>query len=64
MVVDKVGDGYAEPIKVKIGPVDKSVITKAYMCIFVSFMVNAVHLEVVSELSTTAFIACPCRFTA
>ena len=35
-----------------------SVITKAYLCIFVSFTVKAVHLEVVPELTTAAFIAC------
>ena len=52
MVFDKVhvGVDYAGPIMVISGPVHRPVITKAYMCVFVSFTVKAVHLEAVSEL--------------
>ena len=64
MVFDKVGVDYARPIMVKSGPVRRPVIIKAYMCIFVSFTVKAVHLEAVSELTTAAFIACLRRFIA
>ena len=37
---------------------------KAYMCIFVSLTVKAVHLEVVSDLTSEAFIATLRRFIA
>lgn len=36
--------------------------SKCYLCIFVCFATKAVHLEVVSELSTNAFILCLRRF--
>ena len=64
MVFDKGGVDYAGPIMVKSGCVCRTVITKAYMCIFVSFTVKAVHLEAVSELITATFIVCSCRFIA
>ena len=62
MVFDKVGVDCAGPIVVKSGPVCMPVITKAYMCVFMSLIVKAVHLEAASELITTAFIACLHRF--
>jgi hypothetical protein len=37
---------------------------KSYFAIFVCFSTKAVHLEVVSELSTEAFLACFKRFTS
>ena len=37
---------------------------KLYICVFVSLTVKAVHLEVVSDLTTEAFIACLRRFIA
>ncbi len=40
----------------------KPVIVKSYVCVFVSLSVRAVHLELVSDLSTDAFIACLRRF--
>lgn len=36
--------------------------SKCYLCIFVCFCTKAVHLEVVSDLSTNAFILCLRRF--
>ena len=56
-VFDKIGVDYAGPILVKSGYVRKPVITKAYVCVFVSFTVKAVHLEPVSDLTSEAFIA-------
>ena len=47
---------------VKSGPGRRPVITKAYTCIFVSLTVKVVHLEVVPELTTAAFVACLHRF--
>lgn len=56
-VFDKVGVDYAGPVLIKYGYVRKPIIVKAYICIFVSLTVKAVHLEVVSDLSSDAFIA-------
>ena len=62
LVFDKVGVDYTWPILVKSGPICRPLITKVYMCVFISFTVNAIclHVEVVSELTTAAFIACLC----
>ena len=62
MVFDKVEVDYARSIMVKSGPVHRPMITKAYMCVFASFAVKSVHLEAVSELTTTTFIACLHKF--
>ena len=63
-VFDKVGIDYAGPIYVKYGTVRKPTVTKAYICVFVSLSVKAVHLELVSDLTTGAFIASLRRFVA
>ena len=44
-VFDKAGLNYAGPILIKYGHVHKPVIVKAYICVFVSLAVKAVHLE-------------------
>ena len=59
---DKVGIDYAGPIYVKQGSVRKPTILKAYVCVFVSLSAKAILLEVVSDLTTEAFIACLRRF--
>ena len=61
-VFDKVGIDYAGPINIKYGYVLKPTIVKAYVCVFVSLSVKAVHLEPVSDLTTEAFIATLRRF--
>ena len=40
----------------------KPTIVKAYICLFVSLSVKAVHLELVTDLTSEAFIACLKRF--
>ena len=55
---------YAGPIWIKSGHVRKPVITKAYVALFVSLSVKAVHLELDTELTTAAFIATLRRFIA
>ena len=63
-VFDRVGVDYTGPIMVKSGSPRKPFVTKAYVCMFVSFTVKAVHLEPVSELTTASFIATLRRFMA
>ena len=53
---------YAGPLLLKLGSTRKPVIVKSYVCVFVSLSVRAVHLELVSDLTTDAFIACLRRF--
>ena len=62
LVFSRVGVDYAGPLQLKLGSTRKPVIVKAYVCVFVSLSVRAVHLELVSDLSTDAFIACLRRF--
>ena len=48
--------GLCRPLMLRSGSVHRPVITKAYVCVFVSFIVKAVHLEAVSELSAATLI--------
>ena len=63
-VFEKVGVDYAGPFLIKYGHVRKPTIVKAYICLFVCLSVKAVHLELVSDLTTEAFIAALRRFTS
>ena len=63
-VFERVGVDYAGPFQIKYGHVRKPTIVKAYMCLFVCLAVKAVHLELVSDLTTEAFVAALRRFTA
>ena len=64
LVFDKVGVDFAGPVYVKYAHVRKPVIVKAYVCLFVSLSVKAVHLELVSDLTADAFVATLRRFIA
>ncbi len=61
-VFERTGVDYAGPVMVKSGPVRKPTLVKAYICVFVCLAVKAVHLEVVSDLTSKAFIAAFRRF--
>ena len=61
-VFNKVGVDYAGPLQLKLGSTRKPTIVKAYVCVFVSLSIRAVHLKLVSDLTTDAFIACLRRF--
>ena len=63
-IFDKVGVDYAGPVLIKYGYIRKPTIVKAYVCIFVSLSVKAVHLELVTDLTSEAFVACLKRFIA
>ena len=64
IVFQRVGVDYAGPISVKYGYIRKPTIVKSYVCVFVSLAVKAVHLELVSDLMSEAFIATLRRFIA
>ena len=64
LVFTKAGLDYAGPFNIKLGKVRRPTIVKAYACLFVSLSVKAIHIEVVSDLSTAAFIASLRRFIA
>ena len=63
-VFERVGVDYAGPFLIKSGKVRKPTILKAYACIFVSLAVKAVHVELVSDLTTEDFLATLRRFNA
>ena len=56
-VFGTVGLDYAGPVWIKHGYVRKPIIIKAYVCIFLSLTIKAVHPELVSDLTSNAFIA-------
>ena len=64
IVFTNVGVDYAGPVLIKRGAVRRPTITKAYIAVFVSLSVKAVHLELVSDLTTEAFLACLIRFVS
>ena len=64
VVFEHIGLDFAGPLYLKQGSVRKPTILKSYVCVFVSMSVKAVHLELVSDLSTESFIACLRRFVA
>ncbi|KAF0709228.1 Integrase catalytic domain-containing protein, partial [Aphis craccivora] len=59
-----VGVDYAGPLQMREMSLRKSRSYKVYIAIFVCFAVKAVHLEVVTELSTDAFLSAFDRFVA
>ena len=61
---ERCGIDYAGPFLVKRFKGRCNVSEKAYVCLFVCFVTRAIHIELVSELSTPAFIAALRRFIA
>lgn len=59
---ERSGVDFAGPFEVKANMLRKIKITKAYICIFVCMVTTAVHIEVVSDLSTPLFLAALNRF--
>ena len=59
----RTGVDFAGPIFVKVG-LRKSVRVKAYICIFICLATKAIHLELVSDLSSAAFVAALQRFVS
>ena len=61
---ERVGVDYAGPVMVKGGSIRKPVLVKAYISVFVCLSVKAVYLELVSDLTSEAFIGALRRFMA
>lgn len=59
-----VGADFAGPLQLRRGNPHKPTIVKAYVCLFICLKTKAVHLELVGDLTTAAFIACLRSFTA
>lgn len=59
-----VGIDFAGPFLLRESLRRKAVLSKAYLCVFVCMATKAVHLEIVSALSTDAFMATFDRFLA
>lgn len=60
----RVGIDFAGPLNMKEQRLRKARQYKVYVAVFVCFVVKAVHLEFVSDLSTDAFLAALNRFVA
>jgi hypothetical protein len=56
------GVDYCGPFSVKISKSTRAKSSKAYLALFICFATKAVHLELVSDLTTDAFIAALKRF--
>lgn len=61
---DKTGVDLAGPIIIKPNLKRSRVKLKAYIALFICFATKAIHLEVVSDLTSEAFLACLRRFVA
>ncbi|XP_023223405.1 uncharacterized protein LOC111624721 [Centruroides sculpturatus] len=60
----KVGIDYAGPFPIKVSHGRTTKHWKSYLALFICMATKAVHLEVVSDLTTAAFIAALRRFTS
>ena len=58
------GLDFAGPVTLKKGHTRKPVYIKAYIGVFICFATRSTHLEVVSDLTTDAFLACLRRFAS
>ncbi|XP_060518951.1 uncharacterized protein LOC132697424 [Cylas formicarius] len=59
-----VGVDFAGPFPIVMSRIRKAPILKAYLALFICFSTKAVHLELVSDLSTSAFLAAFKRFVS
>lgn len=57
-----VGIDFAGPFKIKRGRIRDPTKLKAYICLFICYATKAIHLELVSEMTTDAFLAALTRF--
>lgn len=57
-----VGVDFCGPFDMKVARVRKPIVKKGYIALFVCFAIKAIHVELVSDLTTEAFLACLKRF--
>lgn len=57
------GMDFCGPFNIKVITLRSNKVIKVYLCIFVCLAVKAVHIEVVTDLTTPAFLAALTRFT-
>ncbi|XP_046388550.1 uncharacterized protein LOC124157664 [Ischnura elegans] len=60
----KTGMDYAGPFNIRSHALRRTVPLKVYLCLFICMCTKAVHLEVVTDLSSDAFIAALTRFVS
>lgn len=60
----RTGLDFAGPFSLKMGKIRNAKILKGYLCLFVCLATKAVHLEVVSDLSSEACLAALRRFVS
>jgi hypothetical protein len=58
------GVDYACPVLLRLGTTRSKTTVKGYIAIFVCFITKAVHIEVITSLTTEAFLAALRRFIA
>ncbi|GFS75768.1 integrase catalytic domain-containing protein [Trichonephila clavipes] len=63
-VFSQVGIDYCGPFQLKTFSGKCRQIRKVYVCVFICFTVKAIYLEIVSDLTTEAFLAALKRFVA
>jgi hypothetical protein len=60
----KCGVDYAGPIAIKTSLRRNAAVLKGYICVFIYFSTRAVHIELVTDLTTEAFLNASKRFIA
>lgn len=63
-VFDTCGTDYAGPFLVKIHKLKRVQPVKVYICLFICFTTKAVHIEIVNDLTSDAYIAALTRFVS
>jgi hypothetical protein len=58
------GVDYVGPISIRLGTPGSKTVTKDYIATFICFVTKAVHIEVVTSITTEAFLAARRRFIA
>lgn len=58
------GLDFGGPFDVKVHSLRTMLTVKVYICVFICLTVKAVHIEVVTDLSTKAFLAALTRFVS
>lgn len=58
------GLDFCGPFSIKVARIRNPLVSKAYVALFICFVTKAIHVELVTDLSTEAFLACLKRFIA